>query len=155
MQLRQAQKMESLGTLAAGIAHDFNNIIFPISGYTELIMETTVDHNRAGHYLSQIMSATNRAKMLVSQIISISRQNEGAFVPIKVDPVIEEVIKFIRSCIPTNIEIRKKITPSSKAIMGSSTQIHQVIMNLTTNAYQSMAEQGGTIEVFLDEIEIV
>jgi PAS domain S-box-containing protein len=152
-QMRQARKMEAIGTLAGGIAHDFNNILSAIIGYTELSIMKVPEQSPAQSKLQQVLKATERAKDLVHQILTFSRQSEQEFRPVHIVPLLKEVLKFLRSSIPTTITIRKRIRiPSESAVMADPTQIHQVIMNLCTNAAYAMRGHGGTMEVGLSEI---
>ena len=153
-QLRQAQKMESIGTLAGGIAHDFNNILSPILGYVEIALETTPPENPLWADLQKVLLAANRARELVKQILAFSRQSESKIEPLKIQFVLKEALKLLRSSIPSNIEIKENIDPNCSAIMADPTNIHQVLMNLCTNAYQAMLETGGAIRVSLAGVEI-
>ncbi len=152
--LQQAQKMESLGTLAGGIAHDFNNILSPIFGYTEMLLNETPEDSPVSDKLNKILTGAMRARDLVRQILTFSRQDDHQLKLIKMQPIIKEALKLIRSTIPTNIDIRQDIHSDCGLIKADPTQIHQIIMNLTTNAYHAMEETGGKIEVLLKEIEI-
>jgi PAS domain S-box-containing protein len=152
-QLQQAQKMEAIGTLAGGIAHDFNNILFPVLGHTEILLEDLPDGSSTHDRLKQIYKGGIRARDLVKQILTFSRQNEVELKTIKLQPIIKEAIKFIRSTIPASIEIIEDISISCGNVKADSTQIHQILMNLTTNAYHAMDETGGKLKVSLKEIE--
>ncbi len=152
-QLRQAYKMEAIGTLAGGIAHDFNNILSGIFGYAQLAEMHIHDREKAKKYLGQIIKGGQRASALVQQILTFSRQAEHQKIPIKVSVILKEALKLLRSSIPTSIEIQKDID-STAGIMADPTQIHQVIMNLCTNAYQAMDDSGGVLTVGLHEVEI-
>ena len=151
-QLRQAQKIEAIGTLAGGIAHDFNNILSIIFGYNELAMEEKDPINRQ-HHLEELKKGAERAKQLVAQILAFSRKAEQQQQPLQISLIIKEALKMLRASIPTTIEIRQNIV-STGLVMADPTQIHQVIMNLCTNAYHAMRETGGTIAVSLEEIQI-
>jgi PAS domain S-box-containing protein len=151
-QLAQAQKMESIGTLAGGIAHDFNNILGAIMGYSELTLNDLPEGTEARENMSEVVKATYRARNIVRQILTFSRKSEESRSPISVPLVVKEVLRFIRASIPTTIEIRDDIDPDSGRIMGDSNQLHQVVMNLCTNAHHAMREEGGTLEVRLDRI---
>lgn len=150
--LRHRQKMEALGTLAGGIAHDFNNILNPIFINTELALLDVPEPTRSS--LKMALEAAHRGKELVKQIITFSRQKEQAQKLIKVGPLIREAIKFIRSSLPANIEIRDHIPVDTVPILADSAQIHQVIMNLCSNAAYAMREHGGVLAVTLGEVEV-
>jgi signal transduction histidine kinase/ActR/RegA family two-component response regulator len=153
-QLQQVMKLQAIGTLAGGIAHDFNNILFPIVGYTELTMDDIPEDSQARQNLEEILKAANRAKELVQQILTFSRQSCQERKPLKVQYLIKEAFKLLRATIPSSIEIDFDIDNSSGPIKGDPTQIHQIIMNLCTNAYHAMQETGGKLEVKLKEIEV-
>jgi PAS domain S-box-containing protein len=154
IQLQQAQKMEAIGTLAGGIAHDFNNILFPIMGHTEILLMDTPEDSSAHGSLKKIYSGANRAKELVKQILTFSRQESCELILMKMQPVVKEVLKLIRSTVPTTIEIKQDINSKCGMIKADPTQIHQIVMNLATNAYHAMEEHGGELKVNLKEIEI-
>jgi signal transduction histidine kinase/ActR/RegA family two-component response regulator len=153
-QLQQVMKLQAIGTLAGGIAHDFNNILFPIVGYTELTMDDIPEDCQARQNLEEVLKATNRAKELVQQILTFSRQSCQERKPLKVQYLIKEASKLLRATIPSSIEIDCYIDESCGPIKGDPTQIHQIIMNLCTNAYHAMQETGGILEVKLKEINI-
>ena len=144
--IRHSQKMESIGTLAGGISHDFNNILTSIIGYTELSMMDVSMGRDPSSRLDEIYTAGKRARDLVRQILDFARQSEEKIVPVQIDAVVKEVLNLIRPSIPATIEIRHTIE-SGLTIMGSATQIHQVFMNLCTNAAQAMEEKGGVLEI--------
>jgi PAS domain S-box-containing protein len=153
-QLFQAQKMEAIITLAGGIAHDFNNILYAIIGYTELAIDDAAQHSMLHSNLQQVLGAANRAKELVNQILTFSRQKEQERRPIQITPIVGEIIRFLRATIPTTIEIYKKVPSDLGMVMADPTQIHQVIMNLCTNAAHAMREKGGVLNVEIDQVEI-
>ncbi len=154
IQLRQAQKMESIGTLAGGIAHDFNNILSSVIGYAELTLaDLSEDKPASKQNMQAILRAGGRARDLVSQILTFSRQTELVNIPIKMHMIANEVLKLLRSSIPTTIEIIHKIQ-KCKPILADPTQIHQVIMNLCTNAFHAMQRSGGVMTVNLSPVEI-
>ena len=153
-QLRQSQKMEAIGTLAGGIAHDFNNSLGVIMGYSELAQwDLPTDHAAHAH-LAQIQKASNRAKDLVQQILTFSRQQEHERKPIRLQPILEEALKLLRATIPSTVEIRQQLDPQAPTVLGDPTQIHQVIMNLATNAWHATSEQGGILEVTLSSVDV-
>ena len=147
-QLRQAQKMEAIGTLAGGIAHDFNNILSAIIGYAELTLEKVQNNESLRNYLNEIFNAGVRAKDLVKQILAFSRQSEEELRPVQVDLIVKEVLKLLRASLPTTIAIHQNIR-SNKSVLADPTQIHQILMNLGTNAGHSMRDKGGLLEVSL------
>ncbi len=152
-QLQQAQKMESIGNLAGGIAHDFNNILSSILGFTELALDDVQAGSAVEDSLQEVYAAGKRAKELVWQILAFARQSDKEVKPIRIDGIIKEVLKFIRSSIPTTIEIIAYIR-SESLILGHPTQVHQIMMNLCTNAAHAMEEGGGILEVSLADIAI-
>ncbi|NWG01298.1 MAG: PAS domain S-box protein [Syntrophaceae bacterium] len=152
--IRQMQKMEALGTLAGGIAHDFNNILMPIVINTELALLDTPYGSPISNYLKLIQEAANRGKDLIKQIITFSRQKEQLKAPIQIGPVIKEALKFLRSSIPKNIEIRECIEVAPSVILADPTQIHQVLMNLGNNAAYAMREKGGVLNISLTPVEV-
>jgi len=153
-QLRQSHKMEAIGTLAGGIAHDFNNILWVINGNTELALAETPKGSPARYNLAKVEEACQRATNLVTQILSFTRQREKKPQPLKISSMVKESLKFLRSSLTTNIEIREIITAKSDLILADLTQINQVLMNLYTNAAHAMRENGGVLEVSLVNIEI-
>jgi signal transduction histidine kinase/CheY-like chemotaxis protein len=153
-QLQQVLKIQAIGTLAGGIAHDFNNILFPIVGYTELTMDEVSEDSVAHKNLEEILKAAHRATELVKQILTFSRQSGQERKPVKVQYILKEALNLLRASIPTSIEIIHNIDDDCNPVMGDATQIHQVIMNLCTNAYQAMQDKGGKLEVILNEVDI-
>ena len=153
-QVIQAQKNEAIGTLAGGIAHDFNNILGGILGYTELALmrEPAVVDNTLRQYLEHVLEGGNRAKNLVQQILRFSRNSNMVMEPIHLVPVLSEAIRLLRSTIPTTIEIKHQLETARDTILGDSTQLHQVVTNLVTNAYHAMRETGGVITISLENV---
>ncbi len=150
--LLQAQKMESIGTLAGGIAHDFNNILFPILGHSEMLMEDIPGDSPFRVDINQIYKGALRASELVKQILTFSRQESVELKLMEIEPIINEALKLIRSTIPTTIDIKQDIQTDCGIVKADPTQIHQIIMNLSTNAYHAMEETGGVLKVSLKEI---
>ncbi|MBF0257517.1 MAG: PAS domain S-box protein [Desulfamplus sp.] len=153
-QIQQAQKMEAIGTLAGGIAHDFNNILSAIIGHTELLLYDIPKESPFQSNLDQIHFASMRAKALVKQILTFSRQNPSELRLMNMQHIVREVLNLIRSSIPATIEICQDICHDCGVINADPTQIHQIIMNLATNAYHAMEDTGGIITVSLKEIEL-
>lgn len=153
-QLKHSQKLEAIGTLAGGIAHDFNNLLFAMLGYITMAKEELPENSAIKDDLEEAVKAANRAKDLIQQILTFSRQQEGERQPIRVASLIKEAMKMIRAFLPTTIEIREKIESDSAAILADPSQIHQIIMNLCTNSGYAMRKTGGTLEVSLTDVEV-
>ena len=147
---RQLQKFEALGTLAGGIAHDFNNLLSPIIGFAELEASLAEEGSELQESLGQILKASNRAKELVQQILSFTRQAEEAYHPVLMRPLLKEAVKLMKAVIPSSIEIRSEIE-SARMVRGNSTHIHQVVMNLCTNAQHAMEATGGILTLTLSD----
>jgi len=152
-QLFQSQKMEAIGTLAGGIAHDFNNILAVIIGYTELAMDKNQKGNK-DKYLQETLQGAERAKNLVKQILAFSRHDDTGKKPLDIKILLKEVTRFLRSSIPSTVEINLDIANESCNIMADPTQMHQVIMNLCTNAAHAMKDEGGVLKIELTNIEL-
>lgn len=153
-QLEQAHKMEAIGTLAGGIAHDFNNILAAIIGYTEIVQDELDKSSPEKGYTDEILKATQRARLLVKQILTFSRKSDQVKMPIKLDQILNEVLKLLRATIPTTIEIKTNLLLENAVIMAEATQIHQVIMNVCTNASQAIEDDKGWIEIGLDTVDL-
>lgn len=153
-QLQQAQKMEAMGTLAGGVAHDFNNILSAIIGYSELALLEAPEGTKVKQNLTEVLRASQRAKDLVKQILSFSRQSEKELKPVEIRVIIKEALKLLRASLPSTIEIRQHIDPHAGIIEGDPTQIHQLLMNLCTNSAAAMSEEGGLLEISLMKVEI-
>lgn len=153
-QLRQSQKMEAMGTLAGGIAHDLNNILTPILGYSGLALTKLSAHDSLAADLQQVVKAAGRAKELVQQILTFSRQAHQEKKPLHPHLVMTEALKLLRASLPSTITIRQEIPSDCGVIMADPTQLHQIIMNLCTNAYHAMQETGGVLGVGLAKITI-
>ncbi len=151
-QLIQSQKMEAIGTLAGGIAHDFNNILSGIMGYTELYLESVSDRPKVYRGMEEVLKAAGRAKDLVTQILTFSRKTEHEKKPVMLSPIIKEVVKFMRASLPATIEIKQTISVASDLVLANPTQIHQVLMNLCTNAWHAMKNSGGVLSIALKEV---
>ena len=152
--LRQAQKMEAIGTLAGGIAHDFNNILSAIIGYTELAEYEIPEGSKTREKLKEVLKAGRRAKDLVKQILAFSRQGDQERKPLQISHIVKEALKLLRASLPTTIEIRRNIEPDTGIIEADPTQIHQVLMNLCTNAAHAMNNKGGVLEVGIRNVEV-
>ena len=152
-QLQQAQKMESIGNLAGGIAHDFNNILSAIIGYTELALGAAPKGSSQKEDLEEVYIAGNRAKELVQQILAFARQSEKSTKPIKLSDIVTETLKLLRPATPTSIDIKPTINSASK-IMGNNSQLHQIVMNLCTNAIHSLQKSGGVLQIALRNISL-
>ena len=153
-QLMQLQKMETIGTLAGGIAHDFNNILTPILGYTEMALEEIEEDSTLRFDIEQINHAAIRAKDLVKQILTFSRQMDVEKKPSDLKEIIEEVLNLIRASFPKNIKIETNLATGCGTVLVDATQIHQVIMNLCTNASHAMTPDGGVLSIDLKELEL-
>lgn len=151
-ELRQAHKMEAVGTLSGGIAHDFNNILGIILGNTELADDDIPDWNPAKDNLKEIRTACFRAKEVVQQLLSFSRETPHSFRPLKPALIIRESMSLIRASIPSTIDIRQDIPDTGHTIMADPTQIHQVILNLCSNAAHAMEHTGGTLTIMLEDV---
>lgn len=152
--LRQAQKMEAIGTLAGGIAHDFNNILGAILGYAEMVQEDCPKRSTMRSDIDRVIEASNRAKELVKQILTFSRQAETELMPVQCGMILSETIKLLRSSLPTTIRIEQNINNRDTCVvLADPTCIHQVTMNLCTNAYHAMEKTGGTLSIFLKKVD--
>lgn len=149
--LRQAQKMEAIGTLAGGIAHDFNNILWAIMGFSELTMNSLPEGSKERWNIQQVLQASERAKNLVAQILAFSRKAEQEKKPLKIALIVQEALKLLRATIPTTIEIKQTIMAPEALVLADPTQVHQIIINLCTNAAQAMRGKGDTIEIRFEE----
>ncbi len=152
--IQQAQKMESIGNLAGGIAHDFNNLLSPIIGLTELLLDDLPPDSLQHENAREILKAGERCRDLVAQILAFSRQTKQEMIPVRVQQILKDVLKLSRSTIPSNIEIVQELQNDCSLVMADPTQLHQVAMNLITNAYHAVEPAGGKITVQLKEKEI-
>lgn len=150
--LLQSQRMEAIGTLAGGIAHDFNNILGGIVGYTQLALFDLPPGSTLKIKLDEVLKASDRARDLVRQILAFSRQSENEQAPMNVLPVLKEAFKLLRASLPTNIKMTKKMGIKEDFILGNPTHIHQLVMNLCTNAAQAIGGGEGLIEINLEEV---
>jgi PAS domain S-box-containing protein len=153
-QLRQAQKLESIGTLAGGVAHDFNNILTPILGYSDMILMQLEGNNPVKSDIEQIAKAAYRAKDLVKQILAFSRQSEQSRKPVRLHLIFKEALKLLRASLPATIEIQESLTKENDTVESDASQMHQVLMNLCTNAFHAMRDKGGILRVTLDSVTL-
>jgi PAS domain S-box-containing protein len=152
-QLRQSQKMEAIGTLAGGIAHDFNNILGAIVGYGELAHQQSPEGTPLRRYLDNVMQATGRARALVNRILGFSRSGLGERVPVNVRAVIEETLELLQASLPAGIRVESRLESGDAAVIGDAIHLHQVAMNLVTNAMQAM-QHGGVLSVVLERVDL-
>ena len=153
-QLNHGRKMEAIGTLAGGIAHDFNNILFPLMGFTEMLQEDLPKDSPLQENVKEVLQAALRAKELVKQILVFSRQKSQELKPVRLQSIIKEALKLLGSSIPKTIDIQTDTDSDCDMVIADSTQIHQIIMNLATNADHAMQESGGELKVSLKQIKI-
>jgi signal transduction histidine kinase/ActR/RegA family two-component response regulator len=153
-QLFQLQKMETIGTLAGGIAHDFNNILTPILGYTDMALEELPEESNLRFDIEQINNAAIRGKDLVQQILTFSREVDFKKKPIHLQPIISEALNLLKASVPTGVVIKQNLDPRIGTVLADPTHIHQIVMNLCTNANHAMMATGGILEVKLDAVKI-
>ena len=153
-QLRQAQRLESLGTLAGGIAHDFNNILTPIVGFAEMAREM-INESEPSEYLDNVLLAATSARELVGQILTFSRRTEQRFSIVQLHPIVKECIKMLKAWTPPKIEIRSVVDCDAGKTLADPTQLNQVLMNLCTNACYAMRDDGGVLEICLERVVLV
>jgi signal transduction histidine kinase/ActR/RegA family two-component response regulator len=153
-QLRQSQKMQAVGTLAGGIAHDFNNMLQAILGYTTLALAGIPPQSPAWHDLREVLIASRRAKELVQQILAFSRSSEPTRQPMQLHRVVQEVLSLLRGSLPSTIDIRQHLDPTAGTMLADPLQLHQVLVNLCTNAEYAMRGMDGVLEIRLDRTEV-
>jgi PAS domain S-box-containing protein len=155
-ELRQAQKMEAIGTLAGGIAHDFNNILAAIMGNAELLLHRLPPKSRDQQHLNRILISCNRAADLVQQILTFSRKSKQERKPLHLTPIIKETLRLLRSTLPSNIEIQRNFycRPDEDVTLADPTQVHQILMNLCTNAAHAIGAESGVMEITLSSITV-
>ncbi len=151
-QLRQSQKLEAVGTLAGGIAHDFRNLLNGIIGYAELLAPPLAGRQEAGD-LAQLQAFAERGRQLVERILTFSRRSDGSRQPLRLGDQVAEVLSLLRATLPASIEIRTLVRPDAPAVMADPTAVHQVLMNLCTNAAHAMTE-GGTLSIVVEPLEV-
>jgi PAS domain S-box-containing protein len=152
--LQQAQKMEAIGTLAGGIAHDFNNILGIIVGNAELAIDDVPEWNPTHRHLQEIRHSCLRARDVVRQILAFSRQTDQKLEPISMTPIINESLKFLRSSLPSSIEINHHLSIPKDTVCSDATQVNQILINLSTNAAHAMREKGGTLSISLENVTL-
>ena len=153
-QVRHSQKMQALGTLAGGIAHDFNNMIYAMMGFARLARKRLEEGTKVDEYVAQIESAGMRASSLVRQILTFSRQTDQEKHPVHVVPLFKEVGKMLAATLPSNIEVSVEISAEQDTVLGDPTQIHQILLNLCTNASHAMSPDGGVLTLSLSNLEL-
>jgi signal transduction histidine kinase/ActR/RegA family two-component response regulator len=153
-QLFQLQKMETIGTLAGGIAHDFNNILTPILGYTDMALEELPAESNLRFDIEQINNAAHRGKDLVQQVLTFSREVDFENKPIQLQPIVAEALNLIKASFPPGVEIKQQFDQKIGTVLADPTHIHQIVMNLCTNANHAMMKTGGILVVKLDEVKI-
>jgi len=153
-QLRQAQKMEAVGTLSAGIAHDFKNILTAVEGFANLGVKHAHGETRAKRYFDQIRRAVERAKELVRQILMFSYKGEDELKPIELIPIIKESTRMLRASLRPTIALRERFATESSLVLADATQVQQIIINLATNAAYAMRRKGGTLAVELSDFTV-
>lgn len=152
--LNQTQRLETIGTLAGGIAHDFNNILMPIMGYAELAATKLPATDPLQTNLQQILKGAQRARALVRQILTFSRQHEQQRRPLYLQRIIQEALDLMRPLLPSTIEIRQSLHPACQQVLADATQLHQVLVNLCTNAFHAMEADGGVLTITLEQVVI-
>jgi len=153
-QLRQSHKMEALGTLAGGIAHDFNNLLLAILGYAELTRDDLPRGTQLRGYVENVIAAGERAQALVQQILAFGRRTEKQLEPVEAQTIVREAIRFLRATLPSTIQVTEHLTQEPCVIMADSGELHQVVLNLASNALQAMRDTGGDLEVTVSPVEL-
>ncbi|MDA1091159.1 MAG: PAS domain S-box protein [Proteobacteria bacterium] len=153
-QLRQSDKLKTIGTLAGGIAHDFNNILTPIIGYSHMALSGVPKDSQAYSDLERVVKGADRAKELVNQILTFSRQGEPEIYPTHLDVIVKEALKLIEGSSAANVQIKLQVDSDCPPVMGDQSQLHQVVMNLCTNALNAMEKAGGVLEVILETFDV-
>jgi PAS domain S-box-containing protein len=149
-QLRHFQKLETMGTLAGGLAHDFANIITPILGHTQMVLREAEPGSRIRNNMEHVLTGARRARDLIDQVLTFSRQAERERKPVQIHQIFEDTLHLAQASFPPNIEIRQSLDRGCKLVMGDATEMHQLLMNLCTNAVHAMRGKGGVLEVSLD-----
>ena len=154
MQLHRAQRLETIGTLAGGIAHDFNNILYPIIGFTEMMLDEVPEGSDLRENLNEVLTASLRAGELVQQLLTFSRQTEGEAKPLQIQIILKELIKLMRSSLPSTIVIKQHIDGNCGMVLADPMHIHQIAKNFITNACHAMEKTGGTLTIDLTEVNL-
>ncbi len=153
-QLRQTHKMEALGALAGGIAHDFNNILGIMLGYSEMLLEGAEQNSPQERKLKEILSAGDRARDLINQILTFSRQDLQELRVLRLTPLIKETLKLVGASLPGSVDIQLKLATEQDSVLADPTQIHQILMNLSTNAAHAMGAEGGVLKISLTDVYV-
>ncbi|MEN6615583.1 MAG: ATP-binding protein, partial [Syntrophorhabdus sp.] len=153
-ELRQAQKMEALGTMAGGVAHDFNNILAAIIGFTEMALEDFPEDNPHKRHLERVVKSGLRGRDIVKQMLAFSRKNELALEPVNVNSVLEETLNLLRASIPSTIDIRIRTENNPVIIFANFTHLQQVLINLCNNASDAMSHNGGTLSIEVSSYKV-
>jgi len=153
-ELRHAQKMEAIGTLAGGIAHDFNNILMALMGYTDMALEEVADDSRPQLYLREVLKAGNRAKALVKQILAFSRKSDRNVQPVQLNLIVKEVLKMVLATASPGIQVRQRLSDDSPMVLADPAQMHQVILNVMRNAVQALPDGKGQLKISCARVEI-
>ncbi|MGE3537413.1 MAG: ATP-binding protein [Candidatus Tectimicrobiota bacterium] len=153
-QISQSHKLEAIGTLAGGITHDFNNMLSAILGFTELAIHDTPPDHPLQRYLQQVLTAGRRARDLVQQILTFCHQQQPKRQTIQLQVLVKETLKLLRASLPSTIDIQATLDPAAAPVVADPTQMHQVLVNLCTNAEHAMRAQGGTLSVSLSPVEV-
>ncbi len=151
--LRQAHKMEAIGTLAGGIAHDFNNILAAIIGFTEMAIEDVPDRPLVGKNLQNVMTSAIRARDLVKQILAFSRKASYERIPVALSPIVQETIKLLRASIPATVDLTLSMTASRDTVIAAPVEVQQIVMNLATNALLALQDRQGSLEIAVSNID--
>ena len=152
--LRQAQKIEAIGTLAGGIAHDFNNLLAVILGFTELATYDVPQASAAGHYLREVLTAGKRAKELVQQLLAFSRKTMTERTPVRLHALLQEALACLRAALPSPVQLDAHIADEAGTVLADATQMHQVLMNLCANAEYAMRHTGGILDIRLEAVDV-
>src|SRR5262249_21777133 len=153
-QLMQAQKLETLGTLAGGIAHDFNNILAGMSGFVEMLRAETYSQPKVQEMVKQLWQGVHRATDLVQRILAFSRKRAAQRKPVHLGPVIHEALLFLRPLVPQGVAVEERLPADDPLVAADAGQVHQVVINLCTNALQAMEERGGRLTVSLEAVDL-